>query len=123
MFVDGIERTDCLVHLREDVKYTSDDRIFMKGMLMDKAGTIVGQHAHEYGHTSLLVRGKLMVFADGDDVGVQYEAPAFIWIPAKTKHLFSSLEDNTHVYCVHNMKDQETDVPSIFEANEFKGGV
>lgn len=122
MFVDGVERKDCLIHIRDDVEYTSADKIFMKGMIMEKSGTIVGQHAHDYGHTSLLTRGRLRVFADGDEVGIEYTAPAFIWIPEKIKHLFSSLEDNTHVYCIHNMTGKETELPSVFAEHTTSGG-
>lgn len=123
MFVDGVERKDCLVHIRDDVEFLSSDKIFMKGMLMEKSGTIVGQHAHDYGHTSLLARGRVRVFADGDEFGVEYSAPSFIWVPAKIKHLFTSLEDNTHVYCIHNMINQETEVPSVSSKNTLDGGL
>lgn len=135
MLVDGVERKDCLVHLRDDVEFLSPDQLFMKGMIMDKAGITVGQHAHEYGHTSLLARGRCRVimegdtegteYMEGDTEGTEYVAPAFIWVPAKIKHLFVSLEADTHVYCIHNMSNQEgSPLPSVFaEHNLPDGGV
>lgn len=102
---DGVERQTCLTHIREDVEYTSPDYIFMKGMLMEKKGTTVLQHSHEYAHTSLLVKGSVEVFLHGELKGKTYTAPAFIAVPAKAKHLFQALEDDTHVYCIHNMAD------------------
>lgn len=113
--MDG--RADCLVHLRDDVEFTSPDKVFLKGMLMEKSGTVVGQHAHEYGHTSLLVSGRVMVFAEGDKVGLEYKAPSFIWIPPKIKHTFVSMENDTHVYCVHNVQNQKNEYPEVTSEN------
>lgn len=106
-------RKDCLVHLPDDIEYTAPDGVFMKGMLIERTGTDVHQHAHTYGHTSVLVRGRVRVLIAGmiGDTGVDYSAPAFIWIPAKVKHRFTSLEDNTHIYCIHN------GTPDIHEEN------
>ena len=80
----------------------------MKGMIMAKAGTLVGQHAHKYAHTSLLVRGSVRVFLNGLRDCVDYKAPAFIHIPPEIKHEFLSLENDTHVYCIHNVSQTGT---------------
>lgn len=124
---NGVHREDCLVHLRDDVQYTSDDGIFMKGMIMNRAGTIVGQHAHAYGHTSILTQGRVRLEAHmlGVDYKQEYTAPAFIKIPPKVKHKFIALEDNTHVYCIHNMTEYHliTDGnPLIHEKHTINGG-
>lgn len=102
MFVDGIERQDCLVHLDDDIDFTSPDGVFLKGMILNKAGLVVAQHAHKYGHTSLLAHGSVRVWKENILIG-DYKAPAFIFIEAEAKHKFQSLEDNTSVYCIHNV--------------------
>lgn len=119
MIEDGIHISDCLVHLKDDIEHTSEDGLFMKGMIMEKAGTVVGQHAHIYGHTSLLVRGKCVVYVGDNAEGVKYEAPAFIWVPEKEKHRFVSLEDNTHIYCIHNTYGAKN--VKIYEEHKFIG--
>ena len=99
---DGIERESCLTHIRDDVQWTTMDGVFIKGILLDKQGTIVAQHSHEYAHTSLVVRGAIRVWKDGEMLGDFY-SPSPIYIEAKAKHRFQSLEDNTAVYCIHNL--------------------
>lgn len=98
--MDG--RADCLVHLKDDIEYTSEDGVFLKGMIMDKAGTLVSQHSHEYGHTTLIARGSVSIWKNDVYIG-DFKAPAFIYIEPKAFHKFMSLEDNTHAYCVHNV--------------------
>lgn len=123
MIENGIERADCRVHLPNDIEYKSPDGVFMKGMIMAKRGTVVSQHAHQYSHTSLLARGSVIL--KREDANEKWSgtsihhAPAFIEIPAKTKHWFESLEDDTHIYCIHNMSDYHLlyDEPSVHEEN------
>lgn len=118
MIEDGVERASCLTHLDSDIEYTSEDGVFMKGMLIPKAGTVVHQHSHKYAHTSLLALGRVEVSVGGG-AGVQYTAPAFIHVPADTMHEFKSLCDNTHVFCIHNIKEAGAVLISGFN----KGGV
>lgn len=117
-------RKDCLVHLDNDVEYTSPDGVFMKGMLIPTKGVEVHQHSHEYPHTSLLTQGRVRVYEEGDSLGLEYEAPAFIHIAARVKHRFEALEDNTHVYCIHNLEGAikgKDGRPLVHERND--GGV
>lgn len=100
--MDG--RPDCLVHLPEDVQWTTPDGVFVKGMIMARRGTIVSQHAHEYAHTSLVAKGSVRVWVDGDEHKFKdYHAPDAIVVPALAMHKFQSLVDNTAVYCIHNV--------------------
>lgn len=79
----------------------SADGVFVKQMVIPKAGTIVPQHSHTYDHLSVLAVGTVEVWRDGVRVG-EYTAPAGIVIPAHTKHLFVSLTDGAQIMCVHN---------------------
>jgi quercetin dioxygenase-like cupin family protein len=82
------------------------DGLFIKQMAVAKAGTIVPTHSHKYDHVSMLARGSVYVTRDGKDAGLFY-APTGITIPAGCKHTFRTLEDNTVIYCIHNIKDAE----------------
>jgi quercetin dioxygenase-like cupin family protein len=78
------------------------DGVFVKTMVIQKAGTGVPQHAHVYDHVSVLVKGAIKVWRDGVYDG-RYVAPFGIVIPARTKHLFVAEEDGTTVLCVHDV--------------------
>lgn len=78
-------------------EYIAADGVFIKEMMIPKAGTIVPQHSHAYDHTSYLAKGSVL-FEDK-----RYDAPFPIYVPAFKKHTFTSLEDNTLVLCIHNV--------------------
>jgi hypothetical protein len=67
-----------------------------------KAGTIVPQHAHKFPHLTVLSAGAVRVELDGEVKG-QYAAPWAIYIAAGTKHLFTTLADDTVIDCIHNV--------------------
>lgn len=78
------------------------DEVFIKQMLIAKAGTFIPQHTHTYDHTSMLAVGRVRVWA-GDAEPHDYTAPTGFLIAAGVKHTFLALEDNTIVYCIHNV--------------------
>lgn len=84
------------------VEIAITDDIFVKQMVLDKAGTLVPQHTHAYDHLSMLAVGSVRIWRDGKLDG-DYQAPCGIVIKAGVAHMFLSLEDNTIVYCVHNI--------------------
>jgi quercetin dioxygenase-like cupin family protein len=83
------------------------DGVFVKSMCIAKAGTFIPQHSHTFDHVSVLVRGSVRVQTGGNSHSIAYRAPAGIMIPAGVKHLFESLEDDTIVLCVHDIRDGE----------------
>jgi quercetin dioxygenase-like cupin family protein len=93
-------------HILPNVEFRTTDGIFIKQMAMKVAGTIVPQHAHCWDHTSLLARGSVNCWKDGVFDG-KYDAPQMILIRAGVKHLFMSLEDNTILYCIHNLHSED----------------
>lgn len=94
------------------------DNIFIKQMFIEKAGTLVPQHSHEYAHTSALAVGSVRVWKDGALLG-DFVAPYMFEIEARTKHKFLSLCDNTIVYCIHNVsRDGKV---SLHEEHQLKG--
>jgi quercetin dioxygenase-like cupin family protein len=78
------------------------DGIFVLQLPIIKAGTEVPQHAHAHEHMSMLARGAVQVWKDGVFMG-DFHAPDGIVIAAHCKHKFLSLEDNTLIYCIHNV--------------------
>lgn len=92
------------------------DGIFIKQMHIKKEGTTVPQHSHKYDHVSMLARGSVHVWADGIHVG-KHVAPHGIFIKAGVKHKFLSLEDDTIIYCVHNVA--RAGVPEVKEEHQL----
>lgn len=80
--------------------------VFIKSMLIQRAGTYVPQHAHKYDHQSVVVRGGVFVWKDGLATGL-VRAPATILIKANVKHLFQAETDGTTILCVHDIGTAE----------------
>ena len=87
---------------------------------MHAADTLAPQHAHEFSHLSYIASGAVRVFADGEPSG-EFTAPASVVIPARVKHLFEILADNTVVLCIHNADHADPDgEPAIAERHELE---
>lgn len=93
------------------------DDIAIKQIRLDKKGHMVPQHVHTYGHHSMLARGSIRAWADGELLG-DFVAPRPIFIAAGKQHTFLALEDGTLLYCIHNLHG-ESGVTLIAEA-EFQ---
>ena len=85
-----------------DVEWIVQDNIFIKQMLLARAGTFVPQHSHKYSHASMLASGSVRVWKD-DVLHGDFKAPIPISIDAGCKHTFMSLEPNTVIYCIHRV--------------------
>jgi hypothetical protein len=83
-------------------EHTGADGVFIKQMLLAQAGMMVPQHAHEYDHTTMLATGSVRVWIDGQLAG-DHTAPKPLFIQARIKHTFQSLEPATLLYCIHNV--------------------
>lgn len=78
------------------------DGVFIKSMVIQRAGTYVPQHAHKWDHQSVVVRGGVFVWENGLPKGL-VRAPASILIKAGVKHLFQAETDGTTILCVHDI--------------------
>ena len=76
--------------------------VFVKLMPLAKRGDTVAQHVHAYEHTTLLVRGRVLMATSGRGT-VIYDAPAAILIRASVAHSFEALADDTALLCVHDV--------------------
>jgi quercetin dioxygenase-like cupin family protein len=97
------------------------DGIFIKQMIVPKAGTYVPQHSHTWDHVSMLAVGSIRVWKDGVLDG-DYTAPTGIMIKAGVEHTFLALVDQTILYCVHNI-GRTGEVEIIKEHQIVPGGV
>ena len=79
--------------------HTAPDGAYFNQMHLKEANSKVAQHSHTEAHTTLLTRGSLRAWRDGELLG-DFAAPAAIFIPARVKHEFMSLEADTLAFCV-----------------------
>lgn len=84
-----------------ETKFEMVDGIACVMMAIQRAGTYVPQHSHEYAHISALVSGSIEVWKDGVNLGT-FVAPHQLVIEAHAKHLFLAIDDNTTILCIHN---------------------
>lgn len=92
-----------------DIEFHSADGVFVKRWSFSKYD-IAPQHSHTYDHLSMVATGSVRLSVDGEFVAV-FRAPAGINIKAGHKHEFFILEDNTTIYCIHNIsRTGEVDV-------------
>jgi quercetin dioxygenase-like cupin family protein len=100
-------------------EFVCTDGVFIKQMHLKTAGTYVAQHSHKYSHHSMLARGSVHVWKN-EKFFAAYHAPCAILIEAGCKHTFMSLEDETIVYCIHNVSRSHGDVEILAE-NGLRG--
>lgn len=103
-----------------EVQWVTVDGIFIKQMLIAKAGSFVPQHSHAYDHTSMLATGGVRLWAGEKLIG-EFLAPFPIEIKAGIKHRFETLEDNTLIYCIHNFT--HPDAVRVLEEHQLEGVV
>lgn len=84
------------------VEYTTADGVNIMQITVPLKDTIIPQHSHEYDHTTLVTSGSVLVWVGDVNLG-EYKAPKMIFIKANAKHAFKTLEDNTSLYCIHNV--------------------
>ena len=102
----------------ESIEIKLCDGLFVKTIAIKHKHTLVPQHSHTYDHLSMLAVGSIRIWKDGSCLG-DFIAPHGIVIEKLTKHTFLSLEDNTLIYCIHNLRDAEA--VSIDDEHQLEG--
>lgn len=67
-------------------------------------GTVVGNHTHNFDHTTILLKGSVLVAItrpDGSKYTETLIAPRFVLIKANYCHEITGLEDDTEFWCVY----------------------
>jgi len=80
--------------------------LYSRMMHFKKSGDIENGHTHAFDHLTLLATGRLKVTVDG--VETEFTAPHMIYIRADKNHELVALIDNTIAYCIHALRDKET---------------
>jgi len=82
--------------------------VFVRQMHFSKIGDFENGHAHAFDHMTLLAKGKLLVKIDEDVT--EFTAPTMIFIKAELTHQLTAMSDDTVVYCVHALRDENEDI-------------
>ncbi|SRR5260221_1091969 len=98
--LDGIKMLQEGVEV-ETLAHHVIDGVYLKIFVARKAGTFMGQHAHEYPHGHLVAAGEVRLFIDGVEAG-DFGPGDIATIQAGKKHVLLALEDNTIGACIHN---------------------
>ena len=88
-------------------------------MYFAKAGDANEGHVHNYDHTTLLAYGSVRVHVNGQTT--DFKAPQMIYIQAGKSHFIEALEDGTVAYCVHALRDANTE--EIIDPSQVPMGV
>ena len=89
-----------------EVKIGCVANLFSRMMHFKKAGDIEMGHTHQFDHLTLLASGSLKVTVEGKVS--EFTAPHMIYIHKDKVHELVALEDNTLAYCIHALRDRET---------------
>jgi hypothetical protein len=92
--------------------------IYMKVYRIPDADTLLPQHAHQFGHLTALLQGRIRMWRDDEEAG-DYCAPATIRVPAHIMHSFLTLTPGVVLACIHNADHLEADEPAVAEEHHL----
>ena len=98
----------------EFVEFAEVDDIWVRAYTVAKAKTIISQHVHAHDHVTLVSRGTIEGWQDGESIGT-FVAPALITIPAGKKHAFMALTDDVVLCCLHNLRGTGLESPETID--------
>jgi quercetin dioxygenase-like cupin family protein len=87
--------------------FAAVSNVFIRQMKFAKAGSVVQGHTHNYDHLTLLAKGRLKITVN--EKISEYAAPHMIFIHKDFEHRLEALEDDTLAYCIHAVREAETD--------------
>jgi hypothetical protein len=96
------------------VEFAEADDIWVRAYSVSKAKTVLSQHVHTHDHITLVSRGTIEVWQDGERLG-EFSAPSIIKILAGKKHAFRALTDDVALCCLHNLRGTGLESPEIEE--------
>jgi len=105
-------------HQPEQVECAIYAGLFVKTWAVQDAGTLLPQHAHEFDHLTLVIRGKVRAWRDGELLGT-FRAGAMIRIPANALHQFLTMEPDCMLACIHNVDHIEGDEPAVAQEHHI----
>ena len=81
--------------------------LWLRQMHFVEAGDMNDGHEHNHDHVTLLAKGSVEVDVEGTKS--TFVAPHMIYIIAGKKHFLKALEADTIAYCVHALRDKDTE--------------
>ena len=96
------------------IEFAEVDDIWVRAYSVARAKTIIAQHVHTHDHMTLVSRGTVEAWQDGESIG-EYKAPAIIKISAGKKHAFVAVTDDVVLCCLHNLRGTGLESPEIKE--------
>lgn len=104
---------------RPQTRLTAAANLWLRQMYFEKAGDSNEGHVHNYDHITLLAHGSVRVHVEGKST--DFKAPHMIFIAKGKSHFVEALEDGTVAYCVHALRDKETE--EILDPDQIPEGV
>lgn len=102
-----------------NTKITCVKNLWLRQMFFEKAGDANEGHTHNYDHITLLAHGSVKVHVDGNTT--EFKAPHMIYIQKGKSHFIEALEDGTIAYCVHALRDAESE--DILDPDQIPLGI
>jgi quercetin dioxygenase-like cupin family protein len=93
---------------------------WVKQMIFERAGDVHPGHQHVHDHQTLLAKGSVEVWANGEST--IFTAPTIIYIKAGVQHGMIAQEDATVIYCIHPLRDGDQ-VGDIIDPVSVPNGV
>lgn len=103
-----------------NTKITAIKNLWVRQMNFVKAGDKNEGHIHNYDHLTLLASGSARVHVEGNTT--DYKAPYMIMVGKNQAHFIEALEDNTVAYCVHALRNKESEDSEILDADQIPLG-
>lgn len=109
MVVDAMKRSRPLPVKTHDVPQPqelleTDNGICVRSIFLERAGSFIGQHSHEYGHTTFVANGSVAMWLNGEDQG-DFHAPTLIPVAAGAEHTYQSLTNNVMLACISKQEN------------------
>jgi len=102
-----------------ETKMSCVKNLWTRQMYFAKAGDANEGHVHNYDHITLLAYGSVRVHVEGKTT--DFKAPHMIYVEAGKSHFIEALEDGTVAYCVHALRDKDTQ--DILDPNQIPLGI
>lgn len=102
-------------------RITVKGNLWLRQMYFAKAGDRNEGHEHNFDHMTLLAHGSVNVHVEGNVT--KFTAPNMILITKGKRHFVEALEDGTIAYCVHALRNAESEESEILDADQIPDGV
>lgn len=103
-----------------NTKVTAIKNLWVRQMAFAKVGDRNEGHIHNYDHLTLLAAGSVKVYI-GDKI-TEYKAPYMIMIAKGQRHYLEALEENTIAYCVHALRNKDSEDAEILDPDQIPAG-